>query len=56
MPQYDYRCDICNEMQTIQRSIHDDAISPTCCDTEMKQVYSVFGLKFNGTGFYSTGG
>lgn len=58
MPQYDYKCDTCGLIQTLERSIHVEASNPVCgtCATTMNQVYSVPGLKFNGSGFYSTGG
>ena len=56
MPQYDYRCEVCNALMTITRSIHDDAVAPPHCGIEMRQVYSTPGIKFNGSGFYSTGG
>jgi putative FmdB family regulatory protein len=58
MPQYDYKCEGCNSVQTIERSIHAESSSPMCvtCNKTMVQVYSVPGLKFNGSGFYSTGG
>ena len=58
MPQYDYKCDTCGTMQTLERSIHAEASEPVCstCNKSMYRVYSVPGLKFNGSGFYSTGG
>ena len=56
MPAYDYRCGICNDTKTVERSIHDDGPNPECCGNTMKQVYSAVGVKFKGTGFYSTGG
>jgi len=56
MPEYDFRCDICNQTQAIQRSIHDDPVAPKCCGIFMNQVYSVPAVKFKGDGFYSTGG
>jgi len=56
MPDYDYKCDVCDKQQVVSRSIHAEAVPPTCCNQTMNQVYSVPGLKFKGSGFYSTGG
>jgi putative FmdB family regulatory protein len=56
MPVYDYRCDICNSVKSVEKSIHDNTPNPDCCDKPMNQVYSAVGVKFKGTGFYSTGG
>jgi predicted nucleic acid-binding Zn ribbon protein len=45
-------------MITIERGMTEDEVVPICdnCDTEMKRVYHAPPVKFNGTGFYSTGG
>ena len=58
MPTYEYQCPIGNEMESVERSMADDEIVPVCksCDTEMKRVYYAPPVKFNGSGFYSTGG
>lgn len=58
MPQYDYKCGTCDTYQTVERSIHATASEVLCatCNQPMSQVYSVPGLKFKGSGFYSTGG
>jgi predicted nucleic acid-binding Zn ribbon protein len=36
----------------------EDEIIPICefCDSEMVRIYNAAPVKFNGTGFYSTGG
>lgn len=62
MPVYQYRCDC--EMSTalednvhdFERSIVEDEPVYPCpyCGEKMVRVYSSFGIKFNGTGFYKT--
>jgi putative FmdB family regulatory protein len=55
MPKYDYKCNTCGGEQEIERSI-GDSTEPICCQTTMSRVWSAVAVKFNGTGFYSTGG
>ena len=55
MPKYDYKCDKCGGQQEIDRSF-GDSTEPICCQTVMTRVWSAPAVKFNGTGFYSTGG
>ena len=55
MPTYDYKCDKCGGQQEIDRSF-GDSTEPICCQTTMTRVWSAPAVKFNGTGFYSTGG
>jgi predicted nucleic acid-binding Zn ribbon protein len=45
-------------MVSIERSMAEEEVIPVCenCGTEMKRVYYAAPVKFNGTGFYSTGG
>jgi putative FmdB family regulatory protein len=53
---YDYKCDTCKSELTVERSIHAEANAPICfdCHTPMDRVYGVGGIKFTGSGFYST--
>jgi putative FmdB family regulatory protein len=53
---YDYKCETCKSELTIERSIHAEANAPICfdCHTPMDRVYGVGGIKFTGSGFYST--
>ena len=55
---YPYRCLNCNKEVEVERSMHADAIAPKCdkCNIEMERVWTAAPIKFNGTGFYSTGG
>jgi predicted nucleic acid-binding Zn ribbon protein len=55
MARYDYKCSKCGGQQEIEKPMGSDW-SPTCCQELMTQVYSVIPVKFNGSGFYSTGG
>mgnify|MGYP003335922156 len=58
MPTYEYECKECNKKQEVLRSIMDPETIPPCpaCGHGMTKVYSSFGIQFNGTGFYKTGG
>lgn len=55
---YEYVCPFGNEMISVERSMTEEEVVPVCnnCNTEMKRVYYAPPVKFNGTGFYSTGG
>jgi predicted nucleic acid-binding Zn ribbon protein len=55
---YDYKCDNDSEVITITRGMTEDEIIPYCdkCNEPMSRLYSAPPVKFNGTGFYSTGG
>lgn len=55
MPNYDYKCDVCGGQQEVERSFGDDT-QPVCCQTIMSRIWSAPAVKFNGSGFYSTGG
>ena len=58
MATYEYACGEDFSTQTIQRGMTDDEIIPLCdlCNRPMSRVYTAPPVKFNGTGFYSTGG
>ena len=56
MPVYEYTCIVCNEIKSVERSIYDQEIIPDHCSQLMNRVYSPVPVKFNTTGFYSTGG
>jgi putative FmdB family regulatory protein len=53
MPRYDFKCNLCT---TIIETTEN--IPPVCdtCDNTMTRVWSAVAVKFNGSGFYSTGG
>ncbi len=55
MAKYDYRCAVCGGVQEIDKPMGSDW-APVCCETSMTQVYSAVPVKFNASGFYSTGG
>jgi putative FmdB family regulatory protein len=55
MPTYDYKCEACGGTQEVERSFGDNT-EPICCQATMSRVWSAPAVKFNGTGFYSTGG
>lgn len=58
MASYEYKCNADSEVVTISRGMTEDEIIPYCdtCNQPMNRVYSPPPVKFNGTGFYSTGG
>ena len=58
MASYDYACGNDTFTVTIQRGMTEDEIVPMCddCNEPMLRVYTAPPVKFNGTGFYSTGG
>jgi len=56
MPTYDVRCLICNGTQELSRSMDDDSPLPLCCGMTMQRKWDSPLIKFNGRGFYSTGG
>jgi len=55
MPTYDYKCEVCKAVQEIQKDFGDESV-PTCCQQSMSRVWSAVPVKFNASGFYSTGG
>lgn len=57
MPTYEYKCDNCGGTIEIQVAMEDrDNYWECTCGEPMKRVLSVPAIKFNGSGFYSTGG
>jgi predicted nucleic acid-binding Zn ribbon protein len=55
MAKYDYKCNTCGGVQEIEKPMGSDWV-PVCCNESMGQVYSAVPVRFNGSGFYSTGG
>lgn len=55
MPKYDYKCDTCEKVVEIQKSINDSNIE-LCesCGSEMNKIYGAIGVTFKGSGFYRT--
>jgi len=58
MPNYEYKCDDCGTSEEHYRNIDDRDNCPTCqyCTQLMRRIIHATPVKFNGTGFYSTGG
>ena len=54
--QYEYTCKVCNLQKSVERSIFDDEERPLCCGEIMGRVFTAAPVKFNASGFYSTGG
>lgn len=57
MPTYEYRCNNCKALYVLSRNVDERDDRVECvCGSEGQRVYGVPAVKFNGTGFYSTGG
>jgi putative FmdB family regulatory protein len=58
MATYEYKCAEDGEVAKIVRGMTEQEIVPYCdkCNEPMKRIYTAAPVKFNGTGFYSTGG
>lgn len=57
MPTYEYRCNKCMSHQELTRSVdeRDDEVSCPCGNVSSR-IYNTPAIRFNGSGFYSTGG
>ena len=55
MPNYEYKCGGCDHVIVINRGINDEEKIPRClkCEVNYKKVFSLTGIQFNGSGFYS---
>ena len=53
MPLFDFKCNYCTDVIEINENI-----PPACktCGEVMQRIWSAPAVKFNGSGFYSTGG
>ena len=57
MPTYEYKCNKCEAVYVLTRSVDERSQEVKCvCGEVAERVFNVPGIKFNGTGFYSTGG
>lgn len=58
MPTYEYECtDEEHHRLEISRPVDERDNEYTCpCGSSMYRIYNAPAIKFNGTGFYSTGG
>ena len=57
MPTYEYRCDDCRALYVLSRNVNERDDNVECvCGSEARRIYNDPAIKFNGTGFYSTGG
>jgi len=57
MPTYEYKCDACGTTMDKQVEMEDrDNVWECSCGEPMRRVYTAVPVKFNGRGFYSTGG
>jgi predicted nucleic acid-binding Zn ribbon protein len=58
MATYDYQCKEDEFKVTITRGMTEEEIVPYCdkCNEPMNRIYNAAPVKFNASGFYSTGG
>lgn len=58
MATYEYECPVDGKITTITRLMSDPEGRYYCpnCEVPLLRVYTAPPIKFNGTGFYSTGG
>jgi putative FmdB family regulatory protein len=58
MPKYDYKCIKCETIITIERSLNEVEVIPTCkqCKQLTSRLYNSPAITFKGSGFYSTDG
>jgi putative FmdB family regulatory protein len=55
MPTYQYKCKKCQNITNVVRGINDPETEQKCstCKIKLTRVFSVGGVTFNGSGFYS---
>ena len=55
MPNYEYKCPLCQASKTVSRSIHDDDPGYECdnCKVKMNQVRGGLSVSFKGSGWGS---
>lgn len=57
MPTYEFKCATCGITMDMNVPVQDrDSVWECSCGDPMKRVYKAVPVKFNGPGFYSTGG
>ena len=58
MATYDYECPGDGQVITITRSMTEPEGEYECpiCEAPLRRIYNAAPVKFNATGFYSTGG
>ena len=56
MPNYDYKCVICEHTKEINKSISESNNVELCekCGAAMIKQFGTFGIQFKGSGFYKT--
>ena len=56
MAKYEFRCDGCGISVELDRTMGDSEPPDCMCGDRMRRVYHSVPIKFNSSGFYSTGG
>ena len=51
---YEYKCNTCNLIKSVERSVYDNENVPLCCGDLAVRVYAPPAITFKGNGFYST--
>jgi putative FmdB family regulatory protein len=56
-PNYEYRCNKCMSFTVLSRKVEERDEEVTCiCGHTSGRIYNTPAIRFNGSGFYSTGG
>jgi len=55
MPTYEYRCNKCQAVYVLSRSVDERSHDVNCvCGNKTDRVFNSFSVKFKGSGFYKT--
>ena len=56
MPNYDYKCIICEHFKEVNKPIGEATMTELCdkCGAAMVKQFGTFGIQFKGNGFYKT--
>ena len=54
MPVYEFKCQLCDRVIEVKRAFGDTEPEWCQCGGTMNKIFSVPGISFKGSGFYST--
>jgi len=54
MPTYTYKCAKCSKQEEVIHGINDEYSDSCTCGGNMLKVFTPAGIRFKGSGFYST--
>lgn len=53
MPMYEFKCEYCDSRREVTAHYDEEIIAPICCNQGMARYWSVPGISFKGSGFYT---